>query len=461
LINYIRSRGVSALPITSAAIFEDDRYLKPVLGDDALLYSFEDDINSGPQESPGGDCEGVEAEVSSPREELAHLKSQFAAYREEVQKALAERLADDTTSESGLDHTPNGTSTRSAAGKGVDQDTEAGYFSSYSYNAIHESMLKDTIRTDAYRDFIYDNKQLFQDKVVLDVGCGTGILSMFCAKAGARKVIAVDNSDIIDKARQIVFENGLQNSITCLRGKIEEVTLPVAKVDIIVSEWMGYCLLYESMLDSVIHARDKYLATDGLMVPSHAVLRIAPLADSELVASHVDFWKDVYGFRMTGMLENVYDEALIRSVEPGEIAAENAAFLELDLHQAKTTDLTFCEKFKLTMEDQIEELHGFVIWFDIYFMASRLDVPDTSAEVEKAAKHGVVAFSTGPKAVQTHWQQGALLIKAPFAKVRQGDVLTGLVGFQRKQDRGRSLDIEVQWQLPSMPESRRQVWSLD
>lgn len=74
-------------------------------------------------------------------------------------------------------------------------------------------MLKDTIRTDAYRDFIYDNKHLFKDKVVLDVGCGTGILSMFCAKAGAKLVIAVDNSDIIDRARQNVFENGLQDMV--------------------------------------------------------------------------------------------------------------------------------------------------------------------------------------------------------------------------------------------------------
>jgi hypothetical protein len=35
-------------------------------------------------------------------------------------------------------------------------------------------MLKDAVRTDAYRDFIYDNKHLFKDKVVLDIGCGTG-----------------------------------------------------------------------------------------------------------------------------------------------------------------------------------------------------------------------------------------------------------------------------------------------
>ena len=75
-------------------------------------------------------------------------------------------------------------------------------------------MLKDTARTDAYRDFIYDNKHLFEGKVVLDVGCGTGILSMMCARAGAKHVYAVDNSDIIDSAREITFVNGLQETVT-------------------------------------------------------------------------------------------------------------------------------------------------------------------------------------------------------------------------------------------------------
>lgn len=75
-------------------------------------------------------------------------------------------------------------------------------------------MLKDTVRTDAYRDFIYDNKGLFKDKIVLDVGCGTGILSMFCARAGAKRVIAVDNSNIIQKARENVYKNGFEQVIT-------------------------------------------------------------------------------------------------------------------------------------------------------------------------------------------------------------------------------------------------------
>lgn len=52
-------------------------------------------------------------------------------------------------------------------------------------------MLKDEVRTLTYRNSMFHNKHLFRDKVVLDVGCGTGILSMFAAKAGASKVIGV------------------------------------------------------------------------------------------------------------------------------------------------------------------------------------------------------------------------------------------------------------------------------
>jgi len=60
------------------------------------------------------------------------------------------------------------------------------------------------VRTCVYRDVIADNSELFRDKVVLDVGCGTGILSMFAAKAGARLVIGVDQSDVAYQAMDIV-----------------------------------------------------------------------------------------------------------------------------------------------------------------------------------------------------------------------------------------------------------------
>ena len=71
---------------------------------------------------------------------------------------------------------------------------------------------------------------------VLDIGCGTGILSMFCARAGAAKVIAVDASAIITKAQENIFHNNLSSVITCVHGKIEEVALPVDEVDADVSD---------------------------------------------------------------------------------------------------------------------------------------------------------------------------------------------------------------------------------
>jgi type I protein arginine methyltransferase len=57
--------------------------------------------------------------------------------------------------------------------------SEVHYFNSYNHHGIHEEMLKDEVRTRSYRDAIYNNKHLFKDKVVLDVGCGTSILSMY------------------------------------------------------------------------------------------------------------------------------------------------------------------------------------------------------------------------------------------------------------------------------------------
>jgi len=65
-------------------------------------------------------------------------------------------------------------------------------------------MLRDTVRTNAYCEAILSNKATFKDKVVLDVGCGTGILSIFAARAGAKHVYAVDNAEIAIYAREIV-----------------------------------------------------------------------------------------------------------------------------------------------------------------------------------------------------------------------------------------------------------------
>ena len=100
-------------------------------------------------------------------------------------------------------------------------------------------------------------------------------------KAGAKHVIGVDMSTIIEKAKEIVECNGMTSKISLIQGKMEEVILPFPKVDIIISEWMGYFLLYESMLDTVLYARDKYLAPGGLIFPDKATIFMAGIEDGD------------------------------------------------------------------------------------------------------------------------------------------------------------------------------------
>lgn len=80
-------------------------------------------------------------------------------------------------------------------------------------------------------------------------------------------------------SQRIIAENGLQDRITVINARIEEAELPVQHVDIILSEWMGYFLLYESMLDCVLYARDKWLTPDGLLFPDRAELFLALVED--------------------------------------------------------------------------------------------------------------------------------------------------------------------------------------
>ena len=172
------------------------------------------------------------------------------------------------------------------------------YFDSYSHYGIHEEMLQDKIRTKAYELSMMRNKELFQDKIVMDVGCGTGILSMFAVNAGAKHVYAIEQANIHLKAKEIIKLNGYDQKITVINGKIEEIELPVEKVDIIISEWMGYALLYEGMFDSVLFARDKYLNKDGKLFPDRAVLRIKGIDDIEFWRGKLDFWNNVI-FKLT------------------------------------------------------------------------------------------------------------------------------------------------------------------
>ncbi|KAL8998559.1 MAG: hypothetical protein Q9169_002399 [Polycauliona sp. 2 TL-2023] len=445
LINYVReqvSRGHLRPDVSPEVYLDGDRYMKPFLDDDALLYSIDDIFDLVQQTTRSSANEPKQKLSDEDVQELLkqndQLREQVKYYRNAYQEAYLENL--DLKERKGSepqDHSPNH-STHGVRRKTKDHDTH--YFSSYDHSDIHETMLRDSVRTDAYRDFIYENKNLFAGKVVLDVGCGSGILSLFCARAGAAKVIAVDNSSIIDKAREIVYVNGLGDKI---QGKIEELVLPVDKVDIIISEWMGYCLMYEAMLDSVLWARDRYLASDGLMIPSHATLRLSLFADDDEIVDKVTYWSSVYGFDMSCMLARPYEEVDIRTVRPKAVPSRSEIVLQLPLHTITKDELTFSGvEFVLEAERDIDQLQGFVIHFDIAFAAKR----------EQDIQEAKVTFSTGPAGRETHWQQALALIDTSTAKavsLKKGEQVRGSLGLRKGDENSRDLEVSIDWRTKS------------
>ena len=224
------------------------------------------------------------------------------------------------------------------------------YFGSYSHFNIHEEMIKDKVRTESYMQAIEDNRDQFKGKVVLDIGCGTGILSLFAARAGAKKVIGIDNADIAYYARDIIKKNGYEDTITIIKGKMEEVELPVEKVDIIISEWMGYFLFYESMLDTVLWARDRYLVKGGIIMPDNCKMYIAAIEDQDYKGEKQTFWDDIYGFDFSCLTPPTMVEPLIDTVLPHCLVSTPGKFFEIDLNTVKVEELDFCAHYEVVMK---------------------------------------------------------------------------------------------------------------
>jgi predicted RNA methylase len=134
-------------------------------------------------------------------------------------------------------------------------------------------MLRDLQRNEAYRLALAHAVK--PGDVVLDVGAGTGILSIFAAQAGARKVYAVERSAIAEVARRMVERNHQGAVIEVIQSDLEDLALP-EKVDVIVSEWMGGFGVDENMLSPVVMARDRWLKPGGRMVPARVTAHLAP-----------------------------------------------------------------------------------------------------------------------------------------------------------------------------------------
>ncbi|XP_039979070.1 histone-arginine methyltransferase CARM1-like [Xiphias gladius] len=296
------------------------------------------------------------------------------------------------------------------------EHTQTQEYQFHSCLSQQQSLLQDYLRTATYQRAMLVNETDFRDKVVLDVGCGSGILSFFAIQAGATRVYAVESSPMAKYTQILVQSNSLSERIRVLKGEVEEVSCP-DMVDIIVSEPIGYMLLNERLMESFLYAR-KWLKPNGMMFPSLGDIHLAPFSDEQLYFEHyarASFWqqRSFCGVNLSALHSAAVDEffrqPIVDTFDVQILMARSVKHC-INFTEAKIEDLQRMEiPFVFTLL-QSGLVHGFAFWFDVAYLGSK----------------SAVWLSTAPTEPLTRWYQVRCLLQTPlFAKL--GQTLSGTV----------------------------------
>ena len=321
----------------------------------------------------------------------------------------------------------------------LEDDADAHPFFQYYGQIIHQqNMLQDTTRTGTYHQAVVQNLPDFKDKVIMDVGTGSGILAMFAANAGAKRVYAVEASDIADSAEKLVKANGLDHIVKVIRSKVEEVELE-EKVDLIISEPMGFLLVHERMLESFVRARQMFMKPGGKMFPSNGTMFFLPFSDWTIHAEQeqkTEFWKtkQFYGVDLSVLKDEatrqIFAQPVVGYIDPAILVAttEQAASYTIDFSATtpeKMGDIVVPFQFAVSRTCLV---HGIAGWFDVNFVGST----------------ATIRLDTGPFSAPTHWYQCKLLFAQPMA-VNAGQTISGTI--HMKANKKYSYDIHVECAL--------------
>ena len=341
--------------------------------------------------------------------------------------------------------------------RNLDSASTEAYFHYYGLIQQQQNMLQDYVRTGSYYSAIIENRNIFKDKVVIDVGAGTGILSLFAAMAGAKAVYAIEASDMANHARQLCKANLDKGGdrVHVVQCKVEEFELPgtTGKADILISEPMGTLLVNERMLESYIAARDLLLKKDGWMFPSHGRIHLAPFFDNVLhseIMSKSQFWlqKNFYGLDLSSLFDSAtsayFEQVVVDAIPPNALLCGPVSF-PIDFTKVKEEELL--EIVIPLFFDAFEHpviAHGIAAWFDVEF-GSRCAGPDPQPSPEEDSQlddsESVSHFlSTAPGSPITHWFQLRCVLKETL-KILPGQKLEGEM--KLKANARQSYDIKV------------------
>ncbi len=220
-------------------------------------------------------------------------------------------------------------------------------------------MIADEIRTSAYARAL--RAVVNQDSVVIDIGAGTGILSLLACQSGARKVYAIEPSDAITVAEEIARANGLADRIEFIQATSNSVSLR-ERADVIVSDLRGVLPLFEQHLPSIIDARTRFLAPRGVLIPQRDRLWAAVVEATQAYDRLVAPWaKTSSGFNMaaaSSMVTNVWHKA---SVAREQLLSDPCCLSTIDYATVEAPDVS-ASMVARTLRRGVA--HGLIVWFD-------------------------------------------------------------------------------------------------
>jgi SAM-dependent methyltransferase len=266
----------------------------------------------------------------------------------------------------------------------------------YAELEVHRTMIRDRVRTEAFRRAI--ESVVRPGDVVLDVGAGSGILSLFAARAGAGRVYAVERTAVAALAQRLAAANGVAEIIEVFHGDVMEVELP-GPVDVIVSEWLGGFGIDEGMLGPVIAARDRWLKPGGIMIPRTVTAWTALVCDRYSGGMAEFLRHNPYGLNLDDLAEMTVNEIFYsgtfrhlaagdRRSEPARLWTTDALLVPLEQAQAP------CQAETLLPVRGHGTANALGLWF--------------SAELAPG-----ISLSVGPGDLPTHWGMTTAPLRRP------------------------------------------------